>query len=200
MGAVMKKLPEVILTRSNSLPEGEVLSPKEFLNLGSRAAIDQAFSRLAKAGKLMRICRGMYVAPVKSRFGTRAPEPERVVQALAVKTNEAVAWSGARAANSLGLTQQVPVRQVFLTTGRARTLKIGKTEIQINHAPRWMLASAGAGEAVRALAWLGEKQSTRAIHELRKKLPQTEWARLMGLRAVLPSWMAGMIGKEAVHA
>jgi hypothetical protein len=196
----MKKLPEVILLRSRSLPEGEVLSPKEFLNLGSRAAIDQAFSRLAKAGKLMRICRGMYVAPVTGRFGTRAPEPEKVVQALAEKTSVAVTSSAARAANNLGLSQQVPVRQVFLTSGRARTLRIGKSEIQINHAPRWMLASAGAGEAVRALAWLGEMQSRKMIHQLHRRLPEGEWARLMGLRAALPSWMAGMIGKEGLHA
>ncbi|WP_166360649.1 DUF6088 family protein [Pseudomonas akapageensis] len=196
----MKKLPELILQRSQSLPEGEVLSPKEFLSVGSRAAIDQAFSRLARAGQLMRICRGMYVAPVKSRFGTRAPEPEKVIQALAEKTGEAVTSSGARAANSLGLTQQVPVRQVFLTSGRARTLRIGKAEVQINHAPRWMLAASAAGEAVRALAWLGEKHSSSMIHQLHRRLPESEWVRLMSLRAALPSWMARMIGTEALHA
>ncbi|MGH8438308.1 MAG: DUF6088 family protein [Pseudomonas sp.] len=195
----MKKLPEVILQRSQSLPEGEVLSPKEFLSVGSRAAIDQAFSRLTRAGRLIRICRGMYVAPVKSRFGTRAPEPEKVVQALAQKTGEALTSSGARAANGLGLTQQVPVRQVFLTSGNARTLKIGKTEIQINHAPRWMLAASAAGEAVRALAWLGEKQSSKVIHQVHRRLSETEWARLMNFRAALPSWMAGVIGSEALR-
>lgn len=135
----MKKLPELILERSRALPEGGVLAPKEFLGVGSRAAIDQAFSRLAKAGKLLRICRGTYVVPVKSRFGTRAPSAEKIVQALAEKNNETVTSTGARAANALGLTQQVPVREMFLTSGRPRTLKLGKTEIQVKHAPRWML-------------------------------------------------------------
>ncbi|QBF28485.1 hypothetical protein EXN22_23355 [Pseudomonas tructae] len=194
----MQKLPEMILQRSQSLPEGEVLSPKEFLSAGSRAAVDQAFSRLARRGKLLRICRGMYVAPVKSRFGTRAPEPEKVIQSLAQKTSEPVTSSGARAANGLGLTQQVPVRQVFLTSGRARTLRLGKSEIQINHAPRWMLSASAAGEAVRAFAWLGETQSRSVIHQLHKRLPEAEWAKLMGFRAVLPSWMARMIGSEAL--
>lgn len=196
----MSKLPEFIIQRSQSLPEGEVMSPREFLSLGSRAAVDQAFSRLAKSGKLMRICRGMYVAPVKSRFGTRAPEPEKVVQALAEKTSETVTSSGARAANNLGLTQQVPVRQVFLTSGRARTLRIGKAEIQIKHAPKWMVAPSAAGEAVRALAWLGETQSKDSIQTLHRRLSESEWSRLMSLRAVLPSWMGAMIGREALHA
>lgn len=196
----MSKLPEVIYQRSQSLPEGELLSPREFLSLGSRAAVDQAFSRLAKSGKLIRICRGMYVAPVKSRFGTRAPEPEKVVQALAEKTSETVTSSGAQAANNLGLTQQVPVRQVFLTSGRARTLRIGKAEIQIKHAPKWMVAPSAAGEAVRALAWLGESQSSKLIPTLHRRLCDHEWSRLMSLRAVLPSWMGAMIGKVALIA
>ncbi|MEX3775984.1 DUF6088 family protein [Pseudomonas sp. MYb118] len=196
----MSKLPEVIYQRSQSLPEGELLSPREFLSLGSRAAVDQAFSRLAKSGKLIRICRGMYVAPVKSRFGTRAPEPEKVVQALAEKTSETVTSSGAQAANNLGLTQQVPVRQVFLTSGRARTLRIGKAEIQIKHAPKWMVAPSAAGEAIRALAWLGESQSSSLIQALHRRLCEHEWSRLMSLRAVLPSWMGAMIGKVTLIA
>lgn len=43
-------LPEVILRHAQALPEGGVISPKEFLHLGSRYAVDQAMSRLVKAG------------------------------------------------------------------------------------------------------------------------------------------------------
>lgn len=67
----MKTLPETILEQSRQLPEGGVLAPKNFVHLGSRAAVDQALSRLAKAGKLVRVARGTYAAPVTSRFGTR---------------------------------------------------------------------------------------------------------------------------------
>ena len=65
----MTTLPESILLHAHSLPEGGVLSPKEFLHLGRRAAIDQALSRLTKEGKLLRVARGTYVTPVSSRFG-----------------------------------------------------------------------------------------------------------------------------------
>lgn len=54
-------LPSMILERSRTHPEGTVLSPKEFLNLGSRAAVDQAFCRLTKAGQLDRVARGIYI-------------------------------------------------------------------------------------------------------------------------------------------
>ena len=51
----MNTLPKTILQQARCLPEGGVLSPKEFLHLGSRSAVDQAFSRLAKTGKLLRV-------------------------------------------------------------------------------------------------------------------------------------------------
>lgn len=198
----MKTLPETILERSKLLPEGGVLAPKEFLGMGSRAAVDQAFSRLAKAGQLMRVSRGLYVAPITSRFGKRAPATEKVVRSLASKTHEVIATSGARAANALGLTRQVPVREVFLTTGRARTLQLGNARVQIEHAPRWMLAlgTTSAGEAVRALAWLGQEHVREATEKLHKHLPHSEWQTLDSVRAQLPSWMAQAIGREAARA
>ena len=94
----MKSLPETILLHARSLPEGGLLSLKEFLHLGSRAAVDQALSRLAKASKLLRVGRGAYVNPVSSRFGTRAPAPEKVVESLAAQSGETVTPHGAMAA------------------------------------------------------------------------------------------------------
>ena len=40
-----------------------VCTPKDFLDLGSRYAVDQALSRLAKAGRLRRVSHGLYAAP-----------------------------------------------------------------------------------------------------------------------------------------
>lgn len=197
----MTTLPESILLHSQSLPEGGVLSPKEFLHLGSRAAIDQALSRLTKEGKLLRVARGTYVTPVSSRFGTRAPAPEMVVHALAAQSGEVVTPHGASAANMLGLTQQVPIREVYLTSGRTRKLKLGRSEVMVKHAPRWMLAlgSGPAGAAVRALAWMGPAHVGESLAALRRTLPPSEWQTLASARAALPSWMARAIGEEAVR-
>lgn len=197
----MTKLPESILLQAQSLPEGGVLSPKEFLHLGSRAAVDQALSRLTKEGKLLRVARGTYVTPVSSRFGTRAPSPEKVVHALAAQSGDVVTPHGASAANTLGLTQQVPIREVYLTSGRTRKLKLGRSEIMVKHAPRWMLAlgSGPAGAAVRALAWMGPAHVGESLAALRRTLPPSEWQALASARAALPSWMARAIGEEVVR-
>ena len=197
----MNTLPKTILQQARSLPEGGVLSPKEFLHLGSRSVVDQAFSRLAKAGKLLRVARGAYAAPVFSRFDSRAPAPEKIVKALAEQSGEIVVPHGASAANALGLTQQVPIREVYLTSGRTRKLKLGRSEVLVKHAPRWMLALGArpAGAAVRALAWIGPSHANESLATLRRTLPHSEWQALASARASLPGWMAQAIGKEAAH-
>jgi Family of unknown function (DUF6088) len=197
----MSKLPESILLHAQSLPEGGVLSPKEFLHWGSRAAVDQALSRLTKEGKLLRAGRGAYVSPVSSRFGTRAPAPEKVVGSLAIQSGETVTPHGAMAANALGLTLQVPIREVYLTSGRTRKLKLGQSEVLVKHAPRWMLALGDrpAGAAVRALAWMGQERAGESLAKLHRTLPPLEWRALASARTALPSWMARAIGEEAAR-
>jgi hypothetical protein len=197
----MPTLPESILLHAKSLPEGGVLAPKEFLHLGSRAAVDQALSRLTKEGSLLRVLRGAYVMPVSSRFGTRAPAPEKVVESLAARSGESVAPHGAAAANALGLTQQVPIREVYVTSGRTRKIMLGRSEVLVRHAPRWMLAlgSGPAGAAVRALAWMGPTNVQESLAALHRTLPIAEWRALTSTRAALPSWLARAIGEEAVR-
>lgn len=46
----MPSIPQAIVERCRSLAEGVVLAPKEFLHLGSRSAVDQAFSALRGQG------------------------------------------------------------------------------------------------------------------------------------------------------
>ncbi|MBW6123172.1 hypothetical protein KZ843_09775 [Pseudomonas aeruginosa] len=198
----MKSLPETIIEHSRLLPEGGVLAPKEFLHLASRAAVDQAFSRLAKGGELMRISRGLYVAPVAGRFGKRAPATEKVISAIASKSHQVIALSGARAANTLGLTQHVSIREVFVTSGRPRILQLGKAQVRIEHAPQWQvtLGATIAGDAVRALAWLGEIHVQEAVAKLRACLSSSDWQILKSHRSSLPPWMAEAIGREAAFA
>jgi len=145
------------------------------------------------------VARGTYAAPVRSRFGTRPPAPEKIIKALAERNGEIVVPHGANAANALGLTQQVPIREVYLTSGRSRTLTLGRSQVTVKHAPRWMLAlgSRQAGAAVRALAWMGREHVDESLASLRRALPQSDWRALAAARAMLPDWMAQAIGREA---
>ncbi len=173
----MSQLAQSILSQAQSLPEGGLLSPKEFLHLGSRAAIDQTLSRLAREGKLFRVGRGVYSLPVQGRFGVRPPSTEAVVEAIESTSGETVVASGAAEANALGLTTQVPTREVFLTSGPSRRLKLGNREVELKHGNRWqmLLGKRPAGKAIRALIWLGPEQAPMALEVLKNKLPSQEW-------------------------
>ena len=72
----MERLSETVLRYARSQPEGTPVLAKRLLHLGSRAAVDQTLSRLARRGKLLRAARGVYALPVVSRFGRRAPSVE----------------------------------------------------------------------------------------------------------------------------
>jgi hypothetical protein len=195
----MQRLSEQILAYARRLPEGEPIAAKGLLHLGKRAAVDQALSRLAERGQLIRAGRGVYLRPVESRFGTRAPSVEQAVEALGRQRGEVIVSAGAAAANTLGLTTQVPVRSIFLTSGRSRNMKLGKQVVELRHAPRWQLALAGrpAGEAVRALAWLGPEQAEPALKKLKRTLPPNTFEELVSAAPQFPTWLAQSVGKVA---
>jgi hypothetical protein len=195
----MQRLTERILEHARRLPEGAALAAKGFLHLGSRAAVDQALSRLASRGRLMRAGRGVYVRPVEGRFGVRAPGVELVIEAVAAQRGEIVVSNGAAAANALGLSTQMPIRLVYLTSGRSRKIILGQQTIELEHAPRWKLALPGrpAGDAVRALAWLGPEQAETALHRLKGKLSPSGFGELAAVASQLPTWLARMVSKEA---
>lgn len=197
----MGHLTETILRASQSLPEGGLLSAKEFLHLASRAAVDQTFSRLTREGKLMRVGRGIYAAPIVSRFGSRPPSTEAVVKAIESVSGEVIVSNGATEANALGITTQVPTREVFLTSGRSRKLQLGNRTVELKHSNQWqlVLGKRPAGMAVRALAWLGPEQASSALKILQAKLPPAEWAAMRSARAILPSWMACAVSKASEH-
>ncbi|MBU2783607.1 hypothetical protein HAP99_10545 [Acidithiobacillus caldus] len=194
----MSHLSEAILSAAQALPEGGLISPKEFLHLASRAAVDQALARLAREGKLLRVGRGAYTQPVTSRFGSRPPSTESVVEAIASTYGEVAVPNGAAEANALGLTTQVPIREIFLTSGPTRKLRLGSRTVELKHSSRWQLAlgKRPAGKAIRALSWLGPEQAPSALRILHAQLPTEEWAALLAARAVLPGWMARAISER----
>lgn len=197
----MSHLAENILLAAQVAPEGGLLSPKEFLHLGSRAAIDKTLSRLTQEGKLMRVSRGVYVAPQQGRFGPRPPSTESVVQAIEANCGETVVANGAAEANALGLTTQVPIREVFFTSGASRTLQLGSRCVELKHGKHWqlLLGKRPAGKVIRALSWLGPEAAPDALKQLRSKLSEAEWEAVRGARAMLPSWMAKVVSEAMAH-
>jgi hypothetical protein len=196
----MERIASQIMKKVGTLAEGTLITAKTLLNLGSRAGVDQALSRLARRGELLRVSRGVYVLPVAGRFGKRPPSQEKIVEALTTQQREVVTPSAATAANALGLTTQVPVRQIYLTSGRSRNLTLGKLNIELRHAPKWQLGQGNGGEIVRALFWAGPERIEEAVATLSSKIPASEFEHIIQSSPNLPSWMIESMNDQTQHA
>lgn len=197
----MSSIPEQIMEYAETLPEGSPLCPRDFLDLGSSSAVHQAFSRLNRQDRLMRVFHGIYVKTVETRFGIHGPRIEKVIESLSRLWGETIVPSGGGAANFLGLTTQVPMRLSFLTSGPSRQLKFRKLEIPLRHAPSWQLVGENrlAGTLVRALTFLSPDEAGEAMEKVLPGFSEVDVAELMAVRAVLPEWIAKPLGTFVNH-
>ena len=142
----------------------------------------------------MRICQGVYMKPVETRFGRRPPSIGKAIEALATLWGETIVPSGGAAAHALGLTTQVPIRSVYITSGPDRRLWFGNLEVELRHAPRWQLTAPHrkAGDVIRALAWIGpaERLSNDVLRTVLPSLSREDIDELAAARATMPHWMA----------
>ena len=198
----MPSLPRQIEDYAATLPEGAPLCPSALLHLGTRAAVDQALSRLARSGRLVRIYQGVYVRPIETRFGKCPPGMDKVIPALSELWGEVIVPCGGGAANVLGLTTQVPMRLVYLTSGPSRKLWHARQPVVLRHAPRWQLVAPNrtAGNIVRALDWLGPLEVNEALDRLVPRISAEDLEELASVRAVLPAWLAEPISRLVANA
>ena len=154
----MKTVPSQIIKRVRSKGRGSIFRPKDFLDLGTRAAVDQALSRLARRGTIRRLGHGLYDYPrISPRLGPLSPTIDALAKALTKQTDSRLQISGARAVNTLGLSTQVPAQAIYLTDGPSRRIRVGSQVIDLRHAVPRHLVGAGktTGMVLQALRYLG---------------------------------------------
>jgi hypothetical protein len=180
------------MKRARAGGRGGVFTPSDFLSVAGRAAVDQALSRLTKGGKLRRLARGLYDFPkVHPKLGPLSPAPDDVAQALARETGSQVQIAGARAANALGLSTQVPAQSTYLTDGPSRRVVLGKRVVELRHAsPKHLIAPGSpAGMVVQALRHLGPVRATDVARVAARRLSASDKKTLATSAVQAPAWM-----------
>ena len=183
---------KAILEKIKSLPEGEPFKASLFVGIAPYASIRKALSALVQSGDLMRVSWGVYVRPEISRYvGPIRPSSGKILKLVA--EGETVAITGAEAAQRLGLSTQMVLKEIYLTSGRTRKIRLENGEtIFLRHASRRKLVLSGrlAGVALAALWWMGKKEVTgETIHSLRRNLPPEEFQALVEAVPFMPAWM-----------
>lgn len=184
-----------------------VWTPVDFLDLGSRQAVDKTLQRLTLAGLIRRLDRGLYDQPRQNRLTGRlsVPDYRRVIQAVARRDQTRMLVDGMTAANDLGLSDAVPGRIVVHTDARLRPIALGKQVIAFRPTAPSKLYWAGrpAMRVVQALHWLRDALADpddyqRILSRLRAILADKDQGRAItadladGL-PTLPAWMQEVV-------
>ena len=194
-----------IKKKINGIKRGKPFRSSNFLNLGSRAAVDQALWRLVKSGEITRIKSGVFVKPEKNTYvGEVLPGPEEIVKYFAHHSGNKIEINGAEAARRFGFTTQVSSQPVFLTNGPGQEFHLGNLHVQLRHVASRKMALAGrpAGEALSALWYLGRHEVTpETFEKIKERLPADEFAALTNNHEIMPGWMRSALNEfQIAHA
>jgi hypothetical protein len=188
----MKSTPARILKRIRVHGRGWVFVPGNFLDLGSGSAVRQALTRLARQSVIRRLAVGLYDYPrIHRKLGILMPNPDEIASVVAARTGSRVQASGARAANLLGLTEQVPAQLIYLTDGPPRRVKIGAQTIALKRAAPSKFPGVGtpAGLALQAILAVGPTANTEfVVRQLSRALSFEDRLQLNGLKKYAPGW------------
>ena len=195
----MSAMADKIMKRVRAKGRGWVFTPKHFIDFGTRGSVDMALSRLAQAGEIRRIGRGLYDYPrLHDKLGALTPDADMIAQAVSAQSGDRLAPSAAATANRLGLSTQVPARTSYATTGRTRVSKAAGRSVTLKHsrAPVLGHASEAANGVVQFLAGLGrDKVDADAISQLAARLDGKDVQALLKGRTQMPGWMGDVVLK-----
>lgn len=196
-------LKQAMLDRIRADASRKVWTPRDFIDLASRDAVDKALQRLTKAQTLRRIDRGLYDQPGFNELTQKPnpPDPRSVIDAIGRREQTRMLVDGMTAANDLGLTDAVPAKIVVHTDARRRAIKLGNVTITFRPTAASKLFWAGRPgmRVVQALHWLRDLLVRKGeSDQVRRKLaklfedptagPRLKADLTAGMTA-LPTWM-----------
>jgi hypothetical protein len=216
-GRLNLDLKRAILDRIRRDKSVQVWTPNDLLDLGTRPAVDKALQRLAAAGDLRRIDRGLYDVPHANALTGKpnTPDYNAIIEAVARREKARFLPDGITAANQLGLTDAVPAKVTIHTDARLRPIHIDRLVIdfKLTAPSRLYWAGRPAMRIVQALHWLHDLLPTEGdsfLNKIRKILQDPTQGKVMrddlrsGLDA-LPVWMRNLVTRllqetDQIHA
>ena len=175
------------------LPENRPFMANALQPLVSSSHAHQILHRLTKAGAIQRLSRGVFFKPM----GGTASINENVSFLAILEARlprENIAIHGAEAARLLTLTTQMPMKPVFYTTGRTRSLVIKGRTIYLEHASSKLFSvSRVATLVMSALHFIGQSYtSIETIKRIENQLSTKDFQEVFQVVPLMPSWMADL--------
>lgn len=203
MHKTMQSIDDKILSNIKKRGRGSIFFANDMVQYGQRQSVLKALERMAAAGTILRVARGIYCYPKIDKelgLGILYPSLDEIAQAVAKRDKARIAPTGVYALNVLGLSTQVQMNVVYLTDGTARRLKVGNGKgILFKHTAPKNLAfkSKTAMYITSALKELGQSGVTQEHKaKIKELLQEEEKKNVLSDAALIPSWIMDII-KEA---
>jgi len=196
-----KKIAHIVKERIEEGDKGQIYFVNNFSDLQNDQTVTKALQRLAEDGLLIRLSKGVYLYPETTRFGIIIPSVEEIVKAIAERDNVMILPSGKTALNKLGLSSQVPMNAVFLTTGSTRTIKVGNRKLLLKRAAPRNFAYKGTlmplvTESLKALGKNNiDKEIIDKLKQIIRSLSDTDFITFTEDLQYVPQWIRSIILK-----
>lgn len=148
-----------VQSKISSLSNGVVFASNSFRFAdASQNSVEKELSRLNANGMIKRFRKGIYYKPQKSSlFGDVLPNPSAIAQAIAKLNHAHIVPDGSMALNMLGLSDQVPMKYIYLNDKLHKSEFVGNTEIVFKriNAKKLTASNKKAGLVLSAIEYLG---------------------------------------------
>ena len=120
-----------VQSKISSLSNGVVFASNSFrFQDANQNSVEKELSKLNADGVIKRFRKGIYYKPQKSTlFGDVLPTPLAVAEAIAKLNDAYIVPDGSMALNMLGLSDQVPMKYIYLNDKLHKSEFVGNTEI-----------------------------------------------------------------------
>lgn len=190
-----------VLSRIFGRGRGSVFTSADFQDLGSPTAVRLALLHHTRDGIIRQLSRGLYDYPKQDpQLGLLSPSVDAVAKALTFRHSIRLQPSGGYAANLLGLSEQVPMKVVFLTDGINRHIQIGKLQIILKRTTPRNMATAGkiSGLVIQAIRHLGQRNiDSSIVDKLRRRLSSKDKKQCLADLRHAPAWVATVMHRIA---
>lgn len=155
--------------------------------------VGKILSDFVRQNLLLRLSRGIYLKAKKTKFGIVYPTTEEIAHAIAERDNAEILPTGSTALNMLGLSEQVTMTPIFLTSGSARKIKCGNRILTFKRGvpKNFTLRGKVTRLLVQAMKAIGERNYNEewesAISAILSKYPEDET--MSDDLKVMPTWI-----------
>lgn len=184
-GAISKQVKQAI----NQQLDGRIFNYTLLSKDLSKKAIVQALSRASRNGEIVRMSKGKYYKPRKTRFGLLRPDEDEIIRSLTEKNGKPTGYlTGLALYNRLGLTTQIANELLIARKGRLPVKNI--YGYQIRFADRVISITKKSIPLLQLLDVLRDindipdttaDKTVTEIVELFKKLTAEQWMHLLKL-------------------